>query len=153
LYLDHVDAFPQSKERPGYFVGCSPNVGDDLTLRIYDDQTKQVVNVGVVRSYTSNKRVKWDVKTITASIRPKLKQPLETWHPTPLDDDIMDQYDNDEPNIAKDNVPEIVDTTTDPDPFFEPATERIAKYNSILEVPDICLMPLSIDKMLELHPA
>jgi hypothetical protein len=82
-----------------------------------------------------------------------LKQPLETWHPTPSDDDIMDQYDNDEPNIANDNVPKIVDTTTDPDLFFEPSTERIAKYNSILEVPDICLMPPLIDKMLEIHPA
>jgi hypothetical protein len=58
LYLDHVDALPQSKKRPGYFVGCSHNVGDDLTFRIYDDQTKQVVNVSVVRPYTSNKRVK-----------------------------------------------------------------------------------------------
>jgi hypothetical protein len=62
---------------------------------------------------------------------------LETWHPTPSDDDIMDQYDNDKPNIAKDHLPKIVDTTTDPGLFFEPATERIAKYNSILEVPDI----------------
>jgi hypothetical protein len=90
---------------------------------------------------------------ITTSIRPKLKQPLETWHPTPLDDDIMDQYDNDEPSIAKDTVPKIVDTTTDPDLSFEPSTERIAEYNSILEVPDIYLMPPSIDKMLEIHPA
>ena len=65
----------------------------------------------------------------------------------------MDQYNNGEPNIAKDNVPKIVDTTTDPDLFFEPSTERIAKYNSVLEVPDICLMPPSIDKMLEIHPA
>ena len=24
LYLDHTDSFPESKERPGYFVGCSP---------------------------------------------------------------------------------------------------------------------------------
>jgi hypothetical protein len=82
-----------------------------------------------------------------------LKQPSETWHPTPLDDDIMDQYDNDEPNIAKYNVPKVVDTTKDPDLFFEPSTERIAKYNSILNVPDICLMPSTIDRMLESHPA
>jgi hypothetical protein len=62
LYLDHVDAFPQSKERPGYLVGCSPNVGDYLTFRIYDDQTKQVASVSVVRTYSSNKRVRWDAR-------------------------------------------------------------------------------------------
>jgi hypothetical protein len=75
------------------------------------------------------------------------------WHPTQLDNDIMDQYDNDEPNMAKDNVPKVVYTTTDPDLFFEPSTESIAKYNSNLEVPDIYPMPPSIDKMLEIHPA
>jgi len=154
LYLDHVDAFPQSKERPGYFVGCSPNVGDDLTFRIYDDQTKQVVNVSVVRPYTSNKRVKWDAKTITTSIRPKLKQPVETWHPTPPDDDIMDQHDYDELNITNNKTPVINhDAAADPDQFFEPPVERIQKFDSVLEVPDICLIPPAIDKMLELHPA
>jgi hypothetical protein len=154
LYLDHVDSFPQSKERPGYFVGCSPNVGDDLTFRIYDDQSKQVVNVSVVRPYTSNKRVKWDAKTISTSTRPKLTQPTETWHPTPPDDEIMDEHDYDEPDIIDKTVPPpIIDATTDPDQFFEPAPERIKKYDSILEVPDICLIPPSIDKMLELHLA
>jgi hypothetical protein len=130
LYLDHVDAFPQSKERPRFFVGCSPNTGDDLTFQIYDDQSKQVVSFSVVRPYTSSKRVKWNARTITTSIRPKLKQPLETWHPTPSYDDIMDQYDYDEPNIAKDHMPKIIDTTTDPDQFFEPAPERIRRVPS-----------------------
>jgi hypothetical protein len=45
----------------------------------------------------------------------KMKQPLETWHPTPSDDDTMDQYDYDEPNIAKHHMQKIIDTTTDPD--------------------------------------
>jgi hypothetical protein len=54
LYLDHTDSFPEARERPGYFVGCSPNVGDILTYRIYDDQSEQVVNASVVRPYTSN---------------------------------------------------------------------------------------------------
>ena len=48
LYLDHTDSFPESRERQEYFVGCSPNVGDALTYRIYDDQSKQVVNASVV---------------------------------------------------------------------------------------------------------
>jgi hypothetical protein len=121
LYLDHVDVFPQSKERPGYFVGCSPNVGDDLSFRIYDNQTKQVVSVSVVRSYTSHKQVKWDAKTITTSVQPRLKQPLETWHPPPLDDDIMDQYDHDKSSINNDTMTmKIPDAATDPDQLFEP---------------------------------
>ena len=48
LYLNHTNSFLESKEYPGYFVGCSPNVGDALTYRIYDDQSKQVVNASVV---------------------------------------------------------------------------------------------------------
>ena len=58
--------------------------------------------------------------------------------------DIMDQYDRDESDP---------DADTDPEQFFEPSSERISKYNSILEVPDLCLVPPSVDKMLELHLA
>jgi hypothetical protein len=47
----------------------------------------------------------------------------------------------------------IPDAATDPDQFFEPVDERMKKFDSILEVPDICLIPPSIEKMLELHPA
>jgi hypothetical protein len=47
----------------------------------------------------------------------------------------------------------IPDAATNPDQFFEPVAERIKKFDSILEVPDICLIPPSIEKMLELHPA
>ena len=50
LYLDHTCSFPDSNERAGYFCGCSPNVGDELTYRVYDDQTKQVVSVSVILS-------------------------------------------------------------------------------------------------------
>jgi hypothetical protein len=77
---------------------------------------------------------------------------LETWHPTPLDDDIMDQYDHDKSNINNDTMTmEIPDAATDPDQFFEPTDERVTKFDSILEVPDICLIPPSIEKMLEQH--
>ena len=48
LYLDNVDSFPASSERPGYMVGIASNVGDDLTYKILDDQTKQVVCSSVV---------------------------------------------------------------------------------------------------------
>ena len=48
LFLDDVNAFPSSKERAGCFVGFAPNVGDALTFKVLDDQTKQVVCVSVV---------------------------------------------------------------------------------------------------------
>jgi hypothetical protein len=38
---------------------------------------------------------------------------------------------------------EIPDAATDPDQFFEPTDERILKFESILEVPDICLLYVS----------
>jgi hypothetical protein len=30
LYLDPVSKFPESTERPGYFVGFADNIGDDI---------------------------------------------------------------------------------------------------------------------------
>jgi hypothetical protein len=34
LYLDPVSKFPETTERPGYFVGFADNVGDALTFKI-----------------------------------------------------------------------------------------------------------------------
>jgi hypothetical protein len=34
LYLDSVSTFPETTERPGYFVGIADNVGDTLTFKI-----------------------------------------------------------------------------------------------------------------------
>ena len=34
LYLDPVAKFPETTERPGYFVGFADNVGDALTFKI-----------------------------------------------------------------------------------------------------------------------
>jgi hypothetical protein len=34
LYLDPVSKFPESTERPGYFVGFVDNVGNALTFKI-----------------------------------------------------------------------------------------------------------------------
>ena len=39
LYLDHTASVLDPKGRQGYFVGYSLNAGDDLTYRIFDDQT------------------------------------------------------------------------------------------------------------------
>jgi hypothetical protein len=52
----------------------------------------------------------------------------------------MDQYDHDEPNIVNDQMKPTIDSATDPDLFFEPPLERIKKYDSVLEVPDLCLL-------------
>ena len=145
LYLDHVDAFPESKERAGYFVGCSPNVGDELTYRIYDDQSKQLINCSVVRPYHSNKRVRWDPMFDPANLAPKTtaSDKICTFpsNYSPADD--MDQYDMDEPDI--------VTPTFDPDQFYEPSPSCIKKFDSILRNPDICLTLPSVDKMLGLH--
>jgi hypothetical protein len=34
MYFDPVSKFPETLERPGYFVGFSDNVGDVLTFKI-----------------------------------------------------------------------------------------------------------------------
>jgi hypothetical protein len=34
LYLDTVSKFPETIERPEYFVGFSDNIGDELTFKI-----------------------------------------------------------------------------------------------------------------------
>ena len=51
LYLDADDKLSnalKSTERPGYMLGFTKNVGDELTFKILDNQTKQVVSVSVV---------------------------------------------------------------------------------------------------------
>jgi hypothetical protein len=60
LHLDNEARWPSSKERSGYWLGISENIGDFLTYWILDDQTKQVLSCSVVRPYNRNRRVKWD---------------------------------------------------------------------------------------------
>ena len=61
LYLDPTASFPESKEKPGYFVGFAHNVGDFLTFKILKEDMKTVIHRSVVRSardpQTRNKRV------------------------------------------------------------------------------------------------
>ena len=59
----------------------------------------------------------------------------------------MDEHDHDEPNLSSHNS-----ASNDPDQFFEPAKERFKKFDTILQVPDIQLVPPSIEKMLQIHP-
>jgi hypothetical protein len=52
LYLDTVSKFqyPETKERPGYFVGFADNVGDALTFKILKNDDVTVLHGSVVRS-------------------------------------------------------------------------------------------------------
>jgi hypothetical protein len=63
LYLDPVSKFqyPETTERPGYFVGFADNVGDALTFKILKNDLVTVLHRSVVRSAADashwNKRI------------------------------------------------------------------------------------------------
>jgi hypothetical protein len=61
LYLDPVSKFPETTERPGYFVGFADNVGDSLTFKILKNYLITVLHRSVIRSAADanhrNKRV------------------------------------------------------------------------------------------------
>ena len=48
-YLEMNDSYPSSKERPGYWIGVSENVGDALTYIVRDAVTNKRVHKSVVR--------------------------------------------------------------------------------------------------------
>jgi hypothetical protein len=50
LYLDSVSKFPETTERPAYFVGFADNVGDALTFKILENDLVTVLHRSVVRS-------------------------------------------------------------------------------------------------------
>jgi hypothetical protein len=52
LYLDPVSKFqyPETTERPGYFLGFADNVGDELTFKILKNDLVKVLHRSVVRS-------------------------------------------------------------------------------------------------------
>ena len=106
LFLDNVDSFPASSERPGYFVGIAHNVGDSLTFKILDDQTKQVVNVSVVRPYKDNRRVRWDPDVAFNERTSPYHLPTECYTSNiNLDDPLlMDQYDRQVPDLPPSHV-------------------------------------------------
>jgi hypothetical protein len=61
LYLDPVSKFPETTERPGYFVGFAHNVGDVLKIKILKNDLVTVLHKSMVRSAADashrNKRV------------------------------------------------------------------------------------------------
>jgi hypothetical protein len=48
--LDLVSKFPETTERPGYFVGFVDNVGDAMTFNILKNDLITVLHRSVVRS-------------------------------------------------------------------------------------------------------
>ena len=65
LYNDPNTSYPETKEKPGYFVGFTENVGDALTFKILTlGKRPQVIHRSVVRSAldpkSPNKRVQFD---------------------------------------------------------------------------------------------
>jgi hypothetical protein len=50
LYLDPFSKFPETTERPGYFVGFADNVGNPLTFKILKNDLVTVLHRSVVRS-------------------------------------------------------------------------------------------------------
>jgi hypothetical protein len=52
LYSDPVSKFqyPETTERPGYFIGFADNVGDALTFKILKNDLVTVLHRSVVRS-------------------------------------------------------------------------------------------------------
>jgi hypothetical protein len=61
LYLDPVSKFPETSERPRYFVAFADNVGDTLTFKILKKDLSTVLHRSVVGSAADanqrNKRV------------------------------------------------------------------------------------------------
>jgi hypothetical protein len=48
--LDLVSKFPETIERPGYFVGFADNLGDALTFKVLKNDLVTVLHRSVVRS-------------------------------------------------------------------------------------------------------
>ena len=113
--------FPHTWERPGYWVGVTDNIGDELTYWIFDDQSKQILPRSVVRPYNANKRVKWDPALKSSPIKHTAQNGGET---KPSKDEIdqllstaMDKYDEQEPEpvpIPTANIKEESNTSKKP---------------------------------------
>ncbi len=66
LYYDPDISFPESKEKPGYFVGFAPNVGDSYCYKILIKDMKAIIHRSVVhdaKDYPNrNKRVQFSLE-------------------------------------------------------------------------------------------
>ena len=92
LFLDPTSKFPETKEKPGYFVGFARNSGDALTFKVLLPDMKTVIIRSVVRPAKDprhrNKRVTF--KDEIEEDMQKLEMPLftnEDKHQNTPDDD------------------------------------------------------------------
>ena len=91
LYLDPEESYPISKEKPGWFVGISENIGDALTFKILTEGTHRVIHRSVVRSANDvnnpNKRVNFDEEVDIIS--QNMEEPTISIYETPEQDLIL----------------------------------------------------------------
>jgi hypothetical protein len=83
LYLDPVSKFPETTERPGYFVGFADNVGDVLIFKILKNGLVTVLHRGVIRSAADashrNKRVSF-MSDVQESLKLLDTKPSFVWN-------------------------------------------------------------------------
>ena len=107
LYLDPTTSFPNSNEKPGYFVGFDMTSGDALTFKILTKDMKEVLTRSVVRPAddmkSRNRRVKFndDVENKFEKMDPNTKKYIHRKHlNTPSDTKQNNDSEKDEEGIA-----------------------------------------------------
>ena len=134
------------RRRPGRWVGIAHNVGDSLTYKILDDQTKKIICRSVVRPFNRNKRVQWDPFFAPREFRYTASHGGEKYPPRAerarMMEELMDQYDAAEPELPDVTShrsthkpptsllkwkPSITDTVPDDDPIIEPMSNTFHK--------------------------
>ena len=137
-------------------LGFTKNVGDKLTFKIFDNQTKRVVSVSVVQPYKDNKRVQFDpnVKQKECLVkRPIDIDKLETRYKlvsldqegVPDSELIMDQYDLHEPDFdlrTSPTEPQVRSMNTK-NPTQPSPLKKVTKYHQQENYPGVGLSPPS----------
>ena len=84
LYLDPVSKFPETTEKPGYFVGFADNIGDVMTFKILKNDLNTVLHRSVVRSTADanyrNKRVSFKLDVEDSLIKLDIKPSADFRH-------------------------------------------------------------------------
>ena len=135
-------------------LGFSRNVGDELTFKILDNQTKCVVSVSVVQPYKDNKRVQFDPKVkqneclIKRSIDiDKLETRYKIIHSdqdgVPDHEVIMDQYVEFEPDLDLPTPPteSQIRSMNTKNPNQPSSLKKISKYHQQESYPGVDLSP------------
>jgi hypothetical protein len=103
LYLDPVSKFPETTERPRYFVGFADNVGDALEFKILKNDLVIVLHRSVVRSAADashrNRRVSFK-SDVQESIKILDSRPSVGWKDS-HDKNILTKTNNDVSNRTR----------------------------------------------------